>query len=206
MTRLSLILTAIAAIGLAAGAWFWSREDDRFAACSESSVAGGAGSIGGSFELVSETGETVTEAELLDQPALVYFGYTFCPDVCPPDAARNAEAVAMLEEQGHDVTPVFVTVDPARDTPEVLAEWTDYIHPEMVGLSGSEDQIRQAASAYKVYYARAEGSDPEYYLMNHTNFTYLMLPEAGFVDFFRGATEVTADDIAETASCYLDRA
>ncbi|MBM9596259.1 SCO family protein [Roseitranquillus sediminis] len=161
------------------------------------------GDVGGPFDLVSETGATVTDAEVIDRPALVYFGYTFCPDICPFDAARNAEAVDLLAEAGHDVKPVFITVDPERDTPEVLAEFTDYMHPEMVGLTGSAEQIAEAARAYRVYHAIPEQED-EYYLVDHTTFTYLMMPGKGFVDFF--SREDTAEEMAARTACYLDSA
>ncbi|RVV97994.1 SCO family protein [Mesobaculum littorinae] len=205
---------AAAALVLAGGVAWWAlgpAGDDRFAGCGGAQVAGGAGAIGGPFELVSETGETVTSDDVIDAPTLVYFGYTFCPDVCPFDAARNAEAVDLLEERGHEVKPVFITIDPERDTPEVLAEYTDYLHPRMLGLTGSESQVQTAVEAYKVYRARREGADPDYYLMDHTAYTYLMLPGTGFVDFFRGAPSaerdgLTAEAMAEDVACYLDAA
>ena len=209
MTRLYAILASVAVLALIGGTAFFTllgRSDDPFAPCRDGAVAGAA-AIGGPFELVSETGETVTEAEVLDRPALVYFGYTFCPDVCPFDAARNAEAVDLLAEDGCDVRPVFISVDPERDTPAVLAEFTDYMHPDMVGLTGSPEQVRAATQAYRVYFSR-RGEDPETYLMDHSVFTYLMLPEEGFIDIFRGApgaagSGVTAQEVAERTSCYL---
>ena len=169
--------------------------------CGGAAVAGA--DIGGPFELVSETGETVTDAEVLDQPALVYFGYTFCPDVCPMDVARNADAVDLLDEAGHDVLPVFVTVDPARDTPQVVGEFTEYMHPRMLGLTGSEEQVAAAAQAYRVYHSK-QPSEDEYYLVDHSTFTYLVLPDAGFVDFFR--RDDSAEDIAARVACHLDAA
>jgi protein SCO1 len=174
--------------------------------CPGGSVAGSA--IGGPFELVSETGETVTEAEVIDGPTLIYFGYTFCPDVCPFDAARNADAVDLLAERGFAVKPVFITVDPERDTPEVLAEYTDWLHPDMLGLTGSPEQIRRAANAYKVYYAKAD-EDPEFYLVNHTVLSYLMVPGDGLLAFFRGAPAIdtgvgmTTEELADIAACHL---
>ncbi len=212
MTRLVPLLAALgAALALAVGAgWLWlGRGADDFAACGSGTVTGQA-AIGGPFTLVDESGATVTEAEVIDRPALVYFGYTFCPDVCPLDAARNARAVDLLAERGFEVKPVFVTIDPARDTPEVLAEFTDYMHPDMQGLTGSDEQIRAAAQAYRVYYSR-RGDDPDTYLMDHSVFSYLMLPERGFVTLFRGAPGaagpgVTAEEVAEEAACYLENA
>jgi protein SCO1/2 len=195
-----------AVAGLIGGtAWMALRpaSGDPFARCREAAVAGGGGSIGGAFTLVDETGATVSEAEVIRQPSLVYFGYTFCPDVCPFDAARNAEAVDILEERGIEVTPVFISVDPARDSPEVLAEFTNLIHPRMIGLTGSDDQVRAAAQAYKVYF-RINDPNADYYLVDHSTFTYLMLPGTGFAEFFR--QDVTAEELADRVACFVGAA
>ena len=208
MTR-TYALASVAAIGaLMAGtifAIYTARGDgDQFSQCREGIVAGGAGTIGGAFELVSETGETVTDTDVITEPTLVYFGYTFCPDVCPLDTVRNAEAVDILDENGRRVQPVFITVDPSRDTPEVMAAYTENIHERMLGLSGTEEQTHAAASVYRVYYQNHDdGTDP-YYLVDHTAFTYLMLPEFGFVDFFN--RDVTPAEMAERTACFIDAA
>jgi protein SCO1/2 len=171
--------------------------EDEYASCRASAVAGG--DIGGPFELVSETGETVTDTDVITAPTLVYFGYTFCPDVCPLDSARNAEALDLLDAQGVDANALFISVDPERDTPEVVAEFTEVMHPKMLGLTGSPEQVKAASQAYKTYYKKQPG-DPEYYLVDHSTFTYLVLPEKGFVEFFR--RETTPEQIAETVACY----
>lgn len=153
--------------------------------------------IGGPFTLTAHTGERVTAETLIDGPTLIYFGYTFCPDICPIDTQTMVDAVVLLEDRGIAVDPVFVTVDPARDTPEVLGEWSDIMHPRMVGLTGSEAEIRAAADAYKVYYQRQEvpGSAAEY-LYSHTGFTYFMMPD-GIAGLFRNGfpPEEIADEI-----------
>lgn len=169
--------------------------------CAEGAVATGAASIGGPFELVDETGATVTDADVITKPTLVYFGYTFCPDVCPLDAYRNGEAVDLLAERGIDTGALFISVDPERDTPEVLGEFTDAMHPDMIGLSGSPEQVKAASQAYKTFYDRQPGED-EFYLINHSTFTYLVFPEQGFVDFFR--RENTAQQIADRVSCFAE--
>ena len=151
---------------------------------------------------MNAAGETVTDAEVITEPALVYFGYTFCPDVCPLDTVRNAEATDILEEQGHSVTPVMISIDPARDTPEVMGEYSEAIHPRMVGLTGSEEQVQAATQAYRAY-AKKNDSGDDYYLVDHSAFTYLVLPEQGFVEFFR--RELTADEVAERSACFLDK-
>lgn len=181
-----------------------SGDGDEFAQCRQGVVAGGAASIGGPFELVSETGTPVTDVDVITEPTLVYFGYTFCPDVCPLDTVLNAEAVDILEENGHQVQPIFITVDPSRDTPEVLDAFTANVHPRMLGLTGTQEQTHAAASAYRVYYQNHDdGTDP-YYLVDHTAFTYLMLPEIGFVEFFN--RDVTPTSMAETTACFIDAA
>ena len=187
--------TVVAALGVT---YVMTQQADANHPCGATAVAGA--DIGGPFELVSETGETVTDADIITEPTLVYFGYTFCPDVCPLDAARNAAAVDILAEQGMSVTPVFITVDPARDTVEVVDEFTDNFHPKMIGLTGSEEQIAAASKAYKTYYNKAD-DDPEYYLMQHSTFTYLVMPDEGFVEFFKQPTP--AEEVAEKTACYI---
>jgi len=178
--------------------------DDRFAQCRTTKISAGSDEIGGPFTLISETGKTVTDKDVIDKPSLLYFGYTFCPDVCPLDNARNAEAVEILESRGTIVKPVFISVDPFRDTPEVVAEFTDYLHPRMVGLTGSEAQVKAASKAYRVYYQvhREDSGDDEFYLVDHSTFTYLTLPDYGFVEFFR--RDLTPEDMANRVQCFVD--
>jgi protein SCO1/2 len=146
-------------------------------------------------------GRMVTDAQVLDRPALVYFGYTFCPDVCPMDVARNVVAVEILADAGLTVKPVFITIDPARDTVEYLADFVANNHPEMVGLTGTAEQIAKAARAYKVYYRKQPSEDEEYYLMDHSSFSYLMVPGVGFVDFLR--SDLPAEVVADRVACVL---
>ena len=171
----------------------------RFEDCIEGSVAGG--NIGGPFELMDHRGQMVTDAQVLDQPALVYFGYTFCPDVCPMDVARNVVAVEILADAGLTVKPVFITIDPARDTVDYLADFVANNHPEMVGLTGTAEQIAKAARAYKVYYRKQPSQDEEYYLMDHSSFSYLMVPGFGFVDFLR--SDLPPEVVADRVACVL---
>lgn len=196
----ALAATGIAALlgGTAGYIWFAGSGDDKFAQCTAGQVAGGA--IGGAFTLVDQTGATVTDKDILKKPALVYFGYTFCPDVCPLDAQRNADVVDILAETGLEVTPVFITIDPARDTPEVMADFTSAIHPKMIGLTGSAEQVKAASAAYKTYYKQQPAED-ENYLMDHSIYTYLMLPDVGFVEFFD--RDIEPSKMAEKVSCFL---
>lgn len=204
MTRISAVLaTAVVAVSLAVGGYFAFRpsDGDPFIDCRRGSVAAGAGSIGGPFTLTGTDGRRVTETDVITRPTLVYFGYTFCPDICPMDAARNALVVADLAEQGVDVGDIFITIDPDRDTQEEVESFTDAIDPTMVGLTGSTEDIAAAAKAYKVYY-RKSGDDPEYYLMDHSTFTYLMDPEAGFLEFY--PSDTAPEEMAESVACFTE--
>ncbi|MCL4124113.1 UNVERIFIED_CONTAM: hypothetical protein GTU68_041757 [Idotea baltica] len=175
--------------------------DDPFAQCRTGQSAGGA--IGGPFELVREDGQTVTDADVITGPTLIYFGYTFCPDVCPLDVQRNAQAVDILDEQGVEVTPVFISIDPDRDTVEVVRDFTDNFHDRMIGLTGSPEQVRAASQAYRTYYAKQDSED-EFYLVDHTTMSYLVFPEHGFLEFYR--RDVTPEQMAESLSCFVDAA
>ncbi|MEL7106384.1 MAG: SCO family protein [Pseudomonadota bacterium] len=200
LDKLAFVVAGITIVAVSIGIYFFTQQRT-LAAC----VGGGtvAGDIGGPFTLVSETGETVTDQDVITRPSLLYFGYTFCPDVCPLDTVRNAEAVDLLAEQGHDVQPVFITIDPERDTPEVVGDFTFYIHDDMLGLSGSVEQVREAVKAYRAY-AKKQDTEDEFYLVDHSTFSYLVLPETGFVDFYR--RDLTPEDMAERIACTLDAA
>ncbi|WP_297971541.1 SCO family protein [uncultured Amaricoccus sp.] len=205
MTRLSAILAILVVVaGLAAAGWFALRPSDAdpFAPCRGSSVAGGTATIGGPFALTDGAGRRVTDAEAITGPTLVYFGYSFCPDVCPFDLSRNALAAAELAEKGTQVGQVFISIDPARDTPEVVRDFVAAIDPGILGLTGTAEEVAKAAAAYKVYY-RKSGDDPDYYLMDHSTFTYLVAPEVGFLDFYR--SEQTPEQVAGSVACYAAR-
>lgn len=195
---------AVAALigGTAGYAWFADRaQDDPLAQCREGNVGGA--DIGGPFSLIDKTGAVKTDKEVITRPTLVYFGYTFCPDVCPFDMSRNAEAMDLLKEQGKDVGLVFITVDPERDTPDVVGDYAEAYSDTAIGLTGSAEQIAAAAKAYRVYYKAQKGED-EYYLVDHSAFTYLMLPGTGFADFYK--REATPEQIAKGVSCMMDAA
>ncbi len=182
---------------------FVGQGEGDFAQCRATAVSGGSGAIGGPFELVDHTGRTVTDADFADRPVLLYFGYTFCPDVCPLDVARNAQAVDILAERGYEVTPVFVSVDHQRDTQEALAEFVRFMHPDMIGLTGTEAQIREAARAYRVYFAINDSED-DFYLIDHSTFSYFLLPGHGFVDIIR--RDQPPEQVADTLACFIDNA
>ena len=194
------LVALAAAAGL--GGFAWQASQPAVEPCGSTAVAGGA--IGGPFELISETGETVTDADVITKPTLVYFGYTFCPDVCPIDSMRNAQAAYLLADQGIEIGTVFISIDPERDTVEVVRDYTDNFHEDMIGLTGTPEQVKAASQAYKTYYRKQEDGDPEYYLVDHSTQTYLMMPGTGFAAFFK--REHSPEEIAETAACFIERA
>lgn len=207
MTRTGLYAigaTSVAGLGLLAGVWFATMGgaggDDPYAQCREGQVAGG--SIGGPFTLVDENGATVTDAEVITAPTIIYFGYTFCPDICPMDSQRNAFALEVLEERGIMANALFISIDPARDTVDVVRDFTDNFHPRMLGLTGSEEQVAAASRAYRTFYQKEEGGDPEFYLVNHSTFSYLAMPGTGFVDFF--TRETTPEQMADRVACFAE--
>lgn len=202
-SRRNLVLLFAAFLVLVVGGFYFSstKDSDQFAQCRASRIAGGTAQVGGPFELVNKRGETVTDADVLTGPSLIYFGYTFCPDVCPLDNARNSEAVTLLEERGLEVTPLFISIDPERDTPEVVGDFADLFHERMVGLTGSAEQTAAASKAYRTYYKR-EKTDDEYYLVDHSTSTYFYLPEHGVVEFF-GRSD-TPEGMADRVQCYIE--
>jgi protein SCO1/2 len=156
--------------------------------------------IGGPFTLRSETGVIVTDRDVITEPTLIYFGYTFCPDVCPLDNARNAAAVDLLADQGISATPLFISIDPDRDTVDVVRDYADNFHDKMIGLTGTLEQVAFASQAYRTYYQKEEG-DPDFYLIAHSTSTYLVLPETGFATYF--GREDSAEHVAEVAACII---
>ncbi len=165
----------------------------------------GKAAIGGPFTLVSETGETVTEKDFAGKFLLIYFGYTYCPDVCPTGLTAMAMAMDDLTaEQQANLVPLFISVDPERDTVEAMRDYTAAFHPDLIGLTGSPEQVAAAAKEYKVYYAKAEqGADAEDYLVDHTAITYLMGPDGAFLTHFSHGT--APEKMAETIAKYMGK-
>lgn len=147
-------------------------------------VPGGV-TLGGPFALVNTAGETVTDASFRGRWMLVYFGYTFCPDVCPTELQTMSAALDLLGPLAERIVPVFITVDPERDTPATLAEYVKLFDARLVGLTGSKDQVAAAAKSYRVYFARAKSKDSSDYLMDHSSFLYLVGPDGGFRALFK---------------------
>ena len=153
----------------------------------------GQATVGGPFSLIDQTGRRVTDKDFRGRFMLVYFGFTFCPDVCPAGLQLMAAAIDALGPRADRITPVFITVDPERDTPEQLARYVTSFHPRLVGLTGTTAEIQAVARAYRVYYQKVKderSSAP--YTMDHTSIIYLMDPQGRFVTHFTHATSLQA--------------
>ncbi len=189
LPRRSVLAASAAALGLAAGAGIWLALGPR------DSDAGAA--IGGPFTLTDGDGRTVTDRDLRGRYLLVYFGYTFCPDVCPTTLNALAGALTAMGRDADRVTPVFITVDPERDTPSVLRSYVAAFSPRLRGLTGTPAQIATVEREYRVYAARhVTGPGPGDYSMDHTSLIYLMDPRGRFVSVVRAdqaPAEMAAD-------------
>ncbi|MBR0552971.1 SCO family protein [Stakelama marina] len=138
-------------------------------------------SIGGPFTLVNQDGRTVTQADFAGKYRIMYFGYTYCPDVCPVDMQNLGTAMRDLDKNdpaiSKKIVPIFVSVDPARDTPDVLKQFVSAFYPRLVGLTGSEDAIARTAKEYAIFFKKVPPSEgTKGYLVNHSTTAYLMSP------------------------------
>ena len=146
----------------------------------------GIASIGGPFTLTDHTGQQRTEKDFEGKLMLIYFGYTYCPDVCPTALQVMSVAVESLGDKAKAITPIFITVDPERDTVSHLSDYVKNFHKDMIGLTGTEEEIKKAAKVYRVYYRKAEtgentGKD---YLMDHSSIVYLMDRDGRYITHF----------------------
>jgi len=161
----------------------------------------GRGHVGGAFELIDQSGHQRTDRDFRGKLLLVYFGYTTCPDVCPTDLMQIGLTIDRLGAAGNEVQPIFISVDPQRDTVKVLADYVPMFHPRLIGLTGTPAQIRAVADAYKAYYARYQPEGGGLYLIDHTGFIYLMGRSGEFLGFFPPGT--SADRMVEIVRQHL---
>lgn len=184
-------LLAASLLVLAAPAQRAGADDDTrqiTAAESMDAVMWGQGTIGGPFKLVDHTGTQRTDADFRGKVLLVYFGFTHCPDVCPTDLMAIAGALNELGAKADQVRALFVTLDPARDTQQLLATYVDSFHENLVGLTGSDIDIRRIAHAYKVYFRKVPGKNDDDYAVDHSAYIYLMDREGKFAGVFPPST------------------
>lgn len=144
--------------------------------------------VGGPFSLFDQTGQVRTDAEFRGKLLVIYFGYTYCPDICLTDLQSITQAADTLDPAGAAIQPLFITIDPERDTPEHLAEYVPSFSPRLIGLTGSPDAVRRVALAYKVFYAKAPLPASSDYTIDHTGFIYLVGPAGGYLGFLPPGT------------------
>jgi protein SCO1/2 len=142
----------------------------------------GRGTVGGPFMLADATGRRRSSSEFRGKLMVVYFGYTYCPDVCPTDVMAISEALRALGSAAQDIQPVFITIDPERDTP-LLADYLAAFHPGFVGLTGSPDEIRAVANSYKAFYAKVPDARGGDYSIDHAGVIYLMGRNGEYLGF-----------------------
>ena len=186
-TRLGLVFAAALALtvgGIAATALL---QDQRGVA-----VSTGKALVGGPFTLTSQSGTRVSDSDFRGRYMLVAFGYTFCPDVCPAELQVMSAALDELGPKAERVQPLFITIDPERDTADVLKDYVPNFHADFIGLTGTASEIADVARAYRVYYAKAKDSGATDYLMDHSSIIYLMGPDGSFVKHFPYGTDAKA--------------
>ncbi len=140
--------------------------------------------IGGPFTLINAKGEQVTDEAFRGKFMLVYFGFTHCPDICPTTLLMMAQALKTLGKEAAEITPIFITLDPKRDTPQVMGTYVKNFYPDLVGLSGSKEQIAAVADRYKVYYSLVKNDSAMGYMVDHSGFVYLMDPQGKYLTHF----------------------
>ena len=144
--------------------------------------------LGGGFSLRDHTGRPITERAFAGKLGLIYFGFTYCPDVCPTELGVMAAALDLLGPDASRVLPALITIDPARDTPEALADYVARFHPALIGLTGTDEEIATAARAFRVYYRKVHPPGASEYLMDHSSFIYLVGPDGRVRQLFRPNT------------------
>ncbi len=161
--------------------------------------------IGGAFTLTDQTGKVRTDADFRGQLLLVYFGFTYCPDICPTDLQQIGLAIDQLGADSKNVQPLFITLDPERDTVANLAQYVPLFHPRLLGLTGNVDAVSRAADAYRVYYKRVvTGTKPDDYTVDHSAFIYLVDRDGKYLGFFPPGTSADRmDEIVRPALAKL---
>lgn len=181
------LLVCGAVVAALAGYWLWW--------AAEGGPQEGRPAVGGPFELIDGDGRTVTQRDFRGRHMLVYFGYTFCPDVCPTTLFSASQALDGIGPAlASKVRLVFVSIDPERDTPEVVKDYAAHFHPGTVGLTGTPEQVAAAARAFRIYYRKAAPEEDGGYLVDHSSILFLMDGKGRYVTHF--GHEATADDMA----------
>jgi protein SCO1/2 len=203
VSKTLLILAFAGGVAAAAAGWtLWPNErEERSAAALMDAVMWNKEQVGGPFALVDHDGRRRTDADFRGRLLLIYFGFSFCSDICPLDLQSIASALDKLGPAGEAVQPIFITVDPEKDTPEQLKGYVGLFHPRLIGLTGSAREISSVARAFKVYYAKTAPANPSDPGIDHTGFTFLMDRDGHYLGFFPPGT--SADRLIEIIRPHL---
>jgi protein SCO1 len=202
MTWATLALACVLGTGVVV--YYNYARDKKIEAQSKKSETFGKALLGGPWELVNSDGKPMSDKDLLGQYYLIYFGFTFCPDICPNELVKMSRAIDLLAKRKSlpTVLPVFITLDPHRDTCEQVGAYVKSFHPKMLGLTGTSAQVANVAKAFRVYFQETEHQEGDNdYLVDHSVVMYLMSPEGEFVDFY--TQKLTANELADKISTQL---
>ena len=180
----SLLILLVLSIGT--GLWIYEQSKNNY--LNKSAL------VGGSYSLLDHNGAQVTDKSFSDKFKIIYFGYTFCPDICPTGMAIISQALDLLGNKAQRIKPIFITVDPKRDNVEIMAEYHNHFHSSFSNLTGTLDQIKHVAKLYRVYYKKSDPTETENYLIDHSSIMYVMSPKGEYINHF--GPEITPEQIA----------
>ncbi len=159
--------------------------------------------FGGPYTLTDHNGKTVTDKDMTGSYRLMYFGFTYCPAICPTELSKISAAIKQMGSKGDQVVPVFVTVDPERDTVQAMKNYVAMFHPSLIGLTGTPEQIKDMLKAYKIYAAKVNDPQMSDYTMDHSSFIYLLAPDDRLLHIFK--MDDDAQTMADTTSAWIDQ-
>jgi len=171
-------------IGILFGIYKYARAHKEAAIAADRKRIIGKAKIGGTFDLIDHNGKPCKSEDFQGQWLLLYFGFTHCPDICPEELEKVAEVTDLFEKDKRPIQPIFISVDPKRDGVKEISEYVKEFHPKLIGVTGTEDQIKKTCKSYRVYYSPGPKDEDEDYIVDHTIIVYVINPEGEFVDYY----------------------